>query len=444
MHLVLFALLVASLSLSGQPSDEGNLLQIQTFDAVWNTVRDKHWNPKQLEALPGGGTWQSLREEYRPKVAHAPNASAARQLMRQMLARLGRSHYAINGYEPGAERLERQGGPVSPGFSVELVEGKILVTSVKKGSPAALAGLKTGWQLTVVDSFPLAPILAKLQAQAATTIHYPLRVHQTLNNQISGDAGEELSYQFQDGRQQLQTISLTLPNPSASAGFGFLPGVNVEREFRLLNHPSSTRKTGYFRLSLFLDPVRVLPEFEAAIRACTTCRGFIIDVRGNPGGLAVMANALSGWFISQSGLRLGVMYQRDFELNFAVIPRLEALSIPLAILVDEASASTSEIFAGGLQDLKRAEVFGTRSAGAALPSLIERLPNGDFFQYAVANYVSQGGQELEGNGVLPNHVVSHTRAALLEGKDNILNAALDWIYAVAPKKPSSPPPPPRR
>lgn len=444
MHFVLFALLAASLRLSAQPSDEGNLLQIQTFDAVWNTVRDKHWNPKQLEALPGGGTWQSLREEYRPQVAHAPSASAARLLMRQMLARLGRSHYAINGYEPSTQRLQREGGPVSPGFSVELVEGKILVTSVQPGSPAALAGIKTGWQLTAVDDFPLAPILATLQAEAATTIHYPLRLHQTLNNQINGEAEEDLSYQFQDGRQQSKTISLTLPSPSASAGFGFLQGVNVEREFRLLGHRSSTQKTGYFRLSHFLDALRVLPQFEAAVRACAACRGFIIDVRGNPGGLAVMANALSGWFISQSGLRLGVMYQRDFELNFAVIPRLEALSIPLAILVDEASASTSEIFAGGLQDLKRAEVFGTRSAGAALPSLIERLPNGDLFQYAVANYVSQGGQELEGNGVRPDHVVSHTRSALLEGKDNILNAALDWIYAVAPKKPSSLPPAARR
>jgi carboxyl-terminal processing protease len=444
MRLVLIGIFLAAFPLLSQPASN---LQLEAFDAVWTTVRDKHWNPKQLEALPGGGSWEGLREQYRPLVAQAPNAIAARELMRQMLARLGRSHYAVIGFEPNASRRQREGGPVSPGFRVELVEGQILVTAVEAGSPAALAGVKTGWKLMSVEDTPLAPVLSELQAQAATMIHYPLRLHQILNSQVSGDAGETLAYEFEDGLKKRQALRIELPNSKASAGFGFMQGIHVESEFRLLTSPKSPEKslakTGYFRLSHFLDLARVMVQFEQAVKACTACRGFIIDVRGNPGGLAVMANSLSGWFVSQQGLQLGTMYQRDFNLNFAVIPRLEALSIPVAVLIDEASASTSEIFAGGLQDLGRARVFGSRSAGAALPSLIERLPNGDLFQYAVANYVSQGGKELEGNGVAPDRVVSHTRAALLASKDNVLNAALDWIYAVAPKKSSSSPAPRR-
>ena len=74
-------------------------------------------------------------------------------------------------------------------------------------------------------------------------------------------------------------------------------------------------------------------------------------------------------------------------------------------------------------------MFGTTSAGAALPSVIERLPNGDGFQHAIANYISAGGQELEGYGVTPDQVVELERDTLLRGVDPVLNAALVWIQS---------------
>jgi carboxyl-terminal processing protease len=80
-----------------------------------------------------------------------------------------------------------------------------------------------------------------------------------------------------------------------------------------------------------------------------------------------------------------------------------------------------------LKDLGRARIFGSRSAAAALPSVIEKLPNGDGFQYAVGNYISEGGQPLEGEGVQPDVKVSLTRAGLLTGRDAVLDAALHWI-----------------
>ncbi len=101
---------------------------------------------------------------------------------------------------------------------------------------------------------------------------------------------------------------------------------------------------------------------------------------------------------------------------------------PLAILVDGTSASTSEIMAEGLKDLGRARIFGSHTAGAALPSVFEKLPNGDGFQYAIANYISEGGKPLEGAGVTPGRGnAAVTREALLAGKDPALDAAVAWI-----------------
>ena len=66
--------------------------------------------------------------------------------------------------------------------------------------------------------------------------------------------------------------------------------------------------------------------------------------------------------------------------------------------------------------------------------MITRLPNGDGFQYAVANYISEGGQALEANGVIPDQEVKLTRETLLAGHDAVLDAALDWIRSQKDKK----------
>lgn len=140
-----------------------------------------------------------------------------------------------------------------------------------------------------------------------------------------------------------------------------------------------------------------------------------------------MSLGMAGWLIDKSDVRLGVLKTKDTELKFIVNPRSEVYRGPVAILVDSLTASTSEIFAGGLKDLGRARVFGTRTAGAALPSAFERLPNGDGFQYAMANYISEGGQPLEGIGVTPDVEAPLSRQSLLGGHDPALEAALAWI-----------------
>jgi carboxyl-terminal processing protease len=171
---------------------------------------------------------------------------------------------------------------------------------------------------------------------------------------------------------------------------------------------------------------------EDAIKACRDCRGFVLDLRGNPGGIAGLAMGVAGWFTDRSGLQLGTEYLRGITLKFVIFPRAEPFRGPLAVLVDGCSASTSEILAGGLKDIHRARLFGTRTAAAALPSVVERLPNGDGFQYAIANYVSQGGQPLEGVGAIPDEEVPLTRRQLLAGEDSTLHAALQWIQKQKP------------
>jgi len=109
----------------------------------------------------------------------------------------------------------------------------------------------------------------------------------------------------------------------------------------------------------------------------------------------------------------------------------------VVILIDGGSASTSEIFAGGLQDVGRAIVVGERSMGAALPSIISKLPSGALFQYAMADFKTASGTLIEGRGVKPDVEVKLTRAALLKGRDPQLDAAIALISPAGVKAPAS-------
>ena len=112
--------------------------------------------------------------------------------------------------------------------------------------------------------------------------------------------------------------------------------------------------------------------------------------------------------------------------HFAIFPQ-PPLSRAGGGSTDGGSASTSEIFAAGMQELGRAVVVGERTAGAALPSIIQKLPTGALFQYAIADFRTPKGTLVEGRGVAPDVEVKFTRRALLEGRDPQLDAAIEQI-----------------
>ena len=91
------------------------------------------------------------------------------------------------------------------------------------------------------------------------------------------------------------------------------------------------------------------------------------------------------------------------------------------------TGSASECFAGGMQALRRARVFGQTSMGQALPAFFDKLPNGDVLIHATGDFVTADGTRLEGRGVVPDEIVPLDRSDLLAGRDPTLDAALAWV-----------------
>jgi carboxyl-terminal processing protease len=413
----------ATLPLLAQPATEftprERQASLESFEKVWTTIRDKHWQKE-----PGGLNWQAIHEEFRPRVEKAANLDEVRGLLREMLGRLHQTHFNILPSTVYAAVDQEAAGEAQAGIDLRVLDKQAIVTRVDAGSSAERAGVKPGWKIVSTgnpgaEHRDFDPLIQ--QALADATIH-ELTLTRSLLARLSGDAGRRVHVAFLDGAGQTVELDLALAPPRGEGAiFGNLPQQHVWFESKRIG------SVAYLRFNLFLDLVHVMGEFEGIIKDCTSCSGLIIDLRGNPGGIGGMAMGMAGFLVDQPNQRLGIMQTRDVSLNFVINPRPVVFQGPVAVLMDACSASTAEIFAGGLKDLGRARVFGTRSAAAALPSLIERLPNGDGFQYAMANYISTGGKALEGNGVEPDVEVKLDRASLLAGRDSVVDAALNWI-----------------
>ncbi len=407
---------IATLTLPPAPAaSSSRQLNIDTFEKVWTTIRDKHW-----EKNPGGLDWQAIHEEYRPRVDKAANVDELRAVLKEMLGRLHQTHFGIlpATVYAAVEDFDVIGDGAT-GIDLRVLDGQAVVTGVDPGSPADRGGVKPGWAILNAKGVNLQAAAKELAADPTIPEIVYTRV---LTARITGAIGAKLPIVFLDGSQTRRELTLDLAAPrGVPSTFGNLPETRVWFESKNIGG------AGYVRFNYFLDLPHVMEGFGNAIKACAGCPGLVVDLRGNPGGLGAMAMGMAGYLLEKPGLRLGTMFMREAQLNFVINPRFPGFAGPVAILLDGCSASTSEIFAGGLKDLGRARVFGSRSAAAALPSVIERLPNGDGFQYAVGNYISEGGRPLEGEGVQPDVKVSLTRAGLLMGADAVLDAALQWI-----------------
>jgi carboxyl-terminal processing protease len=415
---------------------EQRKLNEESFETVWRTVRDKHFDPKL-----GGLDWQAVHDELRPELDKAETMDQARAVLRKMLGRLKQSHFSIiasdvydaldadKGDKAGKDKggdgkpaRSRSGQGVS-GFDVRVVGDHVLVVKVDEGTPAAQLGVRPGWRVLKVDGEDLAPALLKVKEAFKDSPYYEVRAATAVTGRLRGGVGAKVPVVFLDGDDKEVALEVPLiKQPGQPAQFGNLPTFYV----RFASH---RRGDGvcYMSLNAFFDPERVMKGLEGTIQANRDAAGMVLDLRGNPGGIGFMAVGIGNWFVSKPDLKLGTLSTREASLHFVLNPRSEPYNGPLAVLVDGLSMSTSEILAGGLKDLGRAKIFGSRTPGAALPSQVMRLPNGDGFQYAFANYTSVGGQVLEGRGVTPDVEVRLDRRELLAGRDPVLEAAARWI-----------------
>jgi carboxyl-terminal processing protease len=442
-------------------------LALATFDSAWSRIHNSYY-----DSTFKGTSWTAVRDELRPRVQGARTEEEVRNVIREMLGRIGDSHFAlipreaydavdqVDDGDDGDEADEADeiddveeddgiddveegddgGVPADAGVDLRLVEGAVTVTRVEEGGAAEAAGVRPGWVLEAVDDREVQPwldALGALEGEAAQ-VAGRLGVLGRAGALLQGEEGETVLVRFRDGDDTAVERELTLrPVAGEAVRFGNLPTMYLQVQSSRVQQDGGC--VGVVRLTLWMAAMR--SAWERAMDDFAGCRGMVIDLRGNPGGVGGLVMGASGAFLDRS-VALGVMKTRQNELRFVSIPRrvthdaraTQPFAGPVAILVDEMSMSTSEIFAAGMQGVGRARVFGERTPGMALPALMLRLPNQDVLYHAIANFLGPDGERIEGRGAVPDERVPLTRADLLAGRDRPLQAALDWIRgASAPR-----------
>ena len=418
-------LAVAGLAASAHPAQDQDWRteSLASFDAVWQTINDTFPDPTF-----GGIDWPGVKAELRPRAESAASADAVRAVIREMLARLKQSHFVLLAPTPE----NSLSGPASVPADIRIFNGTVLVTRVT--DPAATkAGLKPGQTIIAIDGAVVAELVAR--AQGADARMKNLDAWRLVTQRLYGDEKTIAALKVQDvnGHSSDLRVERTM-GAGETLKLGNLPPLRVAVEQHEARTPGG-RRAGVIWFSVWMTPAA--DPIERAVSAFRQADGLVIDLRGNPGGLAAMMRGIAGHFIDQP-LLLGKMHTRQADLVFPVNPRtvtsdgksVKPFAGPVAVIVDELTGSTSETFAGGVQSLGRVRVFGRPSMGQALPALTRQLPNGDVLMYAVGDFVTSTGKRIEGDGVIPDEIVPLSPKALASGHDEPLEAALRWFDTV--------------
>lgn len=449
-----------------------------TFEMVWEKLRESSFDQAQ-----GTVDWAGLEARHRPRIETAPDLPTLRSEIVAMLDAVGVSHLSLipaeaipvedesdwnadaedestdtqreavagnggddtkakdtaalsNKKSDKADRTARAAPRVATlGMRTALVADVLRVTRVDPGSAADQAGLRPGQQVLQIDTIDVARALRELEQQpdGKSRQRAALQLQMSLNDHLTDlPEGEVVALRVQAGGGA--KMHLVTAKSKQGIRIAMMPGMPAQiLAFDVQRVPLPGRGCALrVRFDLWAQPV--YDRLAQTLREESDCDRLILDLRGNPGGQMSTLGAVGGLFFEQK-TSLGTISTQDGKQKLAVLPRLVALDGslqrrlqgPVAVLIDRGSASCSEIFAGGMQALGRARVFGETSAGMALPAITARLPSGDWLYYPTADVVDPKGRRIEGVGVVPDHAIELTDESLAKKGDPAMDAALAWI-----------------
>lgn len=357
--------------------------------------------------------WQSIRSSLIEEASAAQTRTAFANAVQQAFHSLGISHLRL--YDEQAQHTDQiqACGRSHTGIRLQWIEDRWYVAELQQTSGRTGIPLEPGDEVTHLNDLQLPT--ARQGASLQTLSSIPL-----LNFGPNGDTWK-IRARKPSGQSFEATGTFTTWQGRWSRSIGNLDSLPFELDSRSLNE-------GIHLLRFTAFVYDLLPEIRKTLLELPDDAGLILDLRGNPGGMGLMANALAG-LLTDHAFQLGTLHMKQGWIGFFADPQPGAFLGPVAILIDAFSASTSEIFALGLQEAGRARLFGQSSMGAALPSKWLKLGGNWALQLPVATYLSAQGHTIEGTGVRPDVSISTTREDLTNERDATLEAAIHWIHS---------------
>jgi carboxyl-terminal processing protease len=373
--------------------DSAKALVDEVWQIVNNTYVDRTFNHNDWEATRR----QLISADYSSK-------TQVYDAIRTALKKLDDPYTRFLDPQKYAELTQQTSGELS-GIGARLVLNKttkvLTIVETFANSPASKAGLKPGDRILEVDGKSVQGV----KPEKAVSL-------------VRGKSGTLVTLKIAREDQKSITIALTRQ---------LVQITNVTSAVK----QEGDKRIGYIRLAEFDDHADT--QVKAAIESLEqqNINGFVLDLRGNPGGLLSMAVGISSLWLDRGSIVKTVVRNGDtvtIAAEHTAITRL-----PLALLVDGSSASASEIVTGALKDSRRAIVVGTKTFGKGIVQHVYPLSDGSGLSITVARYFTPNGFDIHRKGILPNVAVPLTQAQLkrLADNPNLLASQSDPQYQKA-------------
>lgn len=336
------------------------------LDEAWQIV-----NREYVDASFNQVDWVAARERLLGQEYSSPEAAYA--ALRQELQLLEDPYTRFLDPREYAELSEQTAGEVS-GVGLQLRRDEatrsIYVADVLEGSPAEQQGMRTGDRIVLVDG----------QSTERLSVNGAARL-------LRGQENSQVTVTYSRNNGQPVSVILTRVR---------LEVPTVEYHLREVNG----YRIGYIRLAEFNG--HATEQMVEAIQSLSEqqVEGFVLDLRGNPGGLLSASIEISRLWLQRGPIVLTL--DRTGESEKISANRTALTDLPLAVLVNERSASSSEILTGALQDNNRATVVGSTTYGKALVQSLYGLSDGSGLAVTIAHYYTPNGTDISRKGITPD------------------------------------------
>jgi len=391
---VVLVLLVTSLgagcSLSLLTGPTPTPKQLGVIDEAWNTILNDYVDKDKvdLDALSSSAIKAMLESIHDPYAAYFDAAEFKT-----------------------IEQMNVQGIYGGIGAMVTIKDGQLTVVAAIAGTPAEKAGIKPQDKILEIDGnstegMSLEEAVLKIQGDPDTKVKLQV-LHQ----------GEETPVELEITREEIDLPSVYTKIGNATSTPATTPSLPVKP----LPNGIAVITITYFSERTGDDTVSALKDVLAR-----GAKGIVLDLRDDPGGILDSAVTVANQFL-KDGIVLYELDSNDKKQTWDVKPGGLATDVPLAVLVNENSASASEVVAGALQDYGRAPLIGNQTFGKGSINHFRQLSDGSAIYISIGRWYTPNGRQIEGNGLTPDIVVDRTEQDIQQGNDPQLDRAIEYI-----------------